>query len=371
MAFGKRNEVKIDPLRYNICILGEAKIGKTSTVKEFVEKLGGEDSYIFLEMAGEAGADAIDGIVYEDVDNFEYLTEIIEDIEDNKTTEYPNLRVVVIDTYDGLIKITEQEAIRLWNKAHPDKKADTIDVSWNGFQKGQSRVFDMMFDIITRLRKVGVATIVIGHVKTRDQLDVASNTSFSTLTSDVEKIYFNLLKKKMHFLGLAYYDRTIITEKTGRKNAVTKKDITVNKIVEESRKIKWRDDNYALDSGCRFAEIEPEIPLDADAMIKSITDAIIAEASKNKKSIDQLRKEQDAERAKREVEIAKEEVERASKKELDAIITQIKEYFVQKKDAKELESLKPIARVAKELGYDSPIAVDNIEDAKKILEMCV
>ena len=69
------------------------------------------------------------------------------------------------------------------------------------------------------------------------------------VTSDVEKVYFNLLKKKMHFLGLAYYDRTIITEKTSKKNVVTKKDITVNKISEQTRKIKFRDDNMALDSG--------------------------------------------------------------------------------------------------------------------------
>ena len=26
--FGKKNEVKIDPLKYNICLLGEPKIGK-------------------------------------------------------------------------------------------------------------------------------------------------------------------------------------------------------------------------------------------------------------------------------------------------------------------------------------------------------
>ena len=35
------------------------------------------------------------------------------------------------DTYDGWIKLAEQEAIRLWNKDHMDKKADTIDGAWN------------------------------------------------------------------------------------------------------------------------------------------------------------------------------------------------------------------------------------------------
>ena len=67
--FGKANVIKIDPLAYNICLLGEPKIGKTTVIKEFLEKLVGEDGYMFLEMAGEAGADAINGIVYEDVDD--------------------------------------------------------------------------------------------------------------------------------------------------------------------------------------------------------------------------------------------------------------------------------------------------------------
>ena len=62
MAFGKRNEIKIDPLKYNIALLGESGIGKTTIIKEMCEELGGDDSYIFLEMAGEAGADAIQGI---------------------------------------------------------------------------------------------------------------------------------------------------------------------------------------------------------------------------------------------------------------------------------------------------------------------
>ena len=72
----------------------------------------------------------------------------------------------------------------------------------------------------------------------------------------------------MHFLGLAYYDRTIITEKTGKKNIVTKKDETVNKVTGESRKIKFRDDNMALDSGSRFADIVEQVDFDVDEFLK-------------------------------------------------------------------------------------------------------
>ena len=62
--FGRKNEIKIDPLAYNMCLIGSSGIGKTSVIKEYCEKLAGEDGYLFLEIGKEDGHDAIDGIVY-------------------------------------------------------------------------------------------------------------------------------------------------------------------------------------------------------------------------------------------------------------------------------------------------------------------
>lgn len=365
--FGKKNEVKLDPLAYNICLLGEPKIGKTTTIKEVCEKLAGEDGYIFLEMNGEAGADAIQGIVYEDCDTWDDVDEIVEDIIDNKTTDYKDLKVIVIDTYDGWIKLAEAEAIRKWNVDHPDKRADSIDAAWNGFQKGQAKAFEYMFDIIVRLRKVGVAVIIIGHVKNRELTDIATGTTYQTLTSDVEKVYFNLLKKKMHFLGLAYYDRTIITEKTGKKNVVTKKDITINRISDQSRKIKFRDDNMALDSGSRFADIIEEIPMTSDEFITAIINAIEAEQSKSGKTLEQTKSEQEAAEAERLKEIAKAEKSKKESKKLDDVVSQITDYI--KANKSDMDKIKPIIAMTKELGYENPTMITDIDDAKKVLAL--
>lgn len=365
--YGKKNEIKIDPLKYNICLLGEPKIGKTTIIKEMCEKLAGEDGYIFLEMAGEAGADAIEGIVYEDCDEWFDVEDIVEDIEENKVSDYESLKAIIVDTYDGWIKLAQDEAIRLWNKDHPDKRADSIDASWNGFQKGQQKAFDLMFDIICRLRKVGVATIIIGHVKNRELTDIATGTTYQTLTSDVEKVYFNLLKKKMHFLALAYYDRTIITEKTGKKNIVTKKEETINKITKESRKIKFRDDNMALDSGSRFATICDECEFDADALIKAITDAIKAEASKSTKSIDQLKAEQKAAEEKRMKEIAEAEERNKAAKEVKEVVDKILDYI--KDNKSDLNKVKPILAKCKEYGVKSPAELTDLEEALEVAKL--
>ncbi len=368
MAFGKRNEIKIDPLKYNIALLGESGIGKTTIIKEMCEELGGEDSYIFLEMAGEAGADAIQGIVYEDVDDWDMVEEIVSDIESNKTTEYKSLKAIVVDTYDGWINLAQNEAIRLWNKAHPDKRADSIDASWNGFQKGQQKAFDLMFDIIKRLRAVGVATIIIGHVKNREITDVASGVTYQQLTSDVEKIYFNLLKKKMHFVGLAYFDRTIVTEKTGKKNIVTKKEETVNKISEETRKIRFRDPAMAVDSKSRFADIIAEIDFNVDDFIQAMKDAIKKEASKGNKSIEELEAEQKAEAKAEEKRIAEAEKAARIEKELNEIKGKIVNFFVENKT--EIDVIKPVLDVLKSNGLNNPNDIDDISFAKEVLKAC-
>ncbi|WRK54659.1 hypothetical protein SD457_06950 [Coprobacillaceae bacterium CR2/5/TPMF4] len=90
-------------------------------------------------------------------------------------------------------------------------------------------------------------------------------------------------------MGLAYYDRQIIKEKSGKKDNKGK-EILVGKVKDEVRKIKFRDDTYVADSKSRFADIVPEIDFDTDEFIKALTDAIKAEQSKSGKSFNETKK---------------------------------------------------------------------------------
>ena len=382
MAFGKKNSVKLDPLAYNICLLGESKVGKTTLIKEVCEKLAGDNGYLFLECGSERGADAIQGINYincpewnmdyDELTNSAGLADVCEDIIDNKTSEYPNLRAVIFDTYDHLIDIAEAESIRLWNKecrdsGHTEKCVKSINQAWSGYGRGEKKAIEIMFDTMAQLRNVGVASIIIGHVKTKEVSDVVSGESYQILTSDQQQNYFNALKKNLHFLGLAYIDRDVVKEKTGRKNAVTKKEETVNKISSESRKIKFRDDNYAVDSGSRFANIIPEIDMSADAFIQALTDAIKAEQAKSGVSLADAKKQQAKQDKELEKRVAKHEEEAKSKAELDEVIGQIVEFFTENKS--DIAKIKPILAACKESGFNTPKDIDNIDDAKKILAL--
>ena len=375
--FGQKNQVNLDPLAYNICLLGESKVGKTTLIREVCEKLAGDDGYMFLECGQERGADAIEGINhincpewwmdYDELTNSAGFGDVCDDIIDNKTTDYADLKVVIIDTYDQLITLAEDESKRLWNKENPDKRTNSINAAWGGFGKGEKKAIELMFDKIAELRNVGVSTIIIGHIKTKDISDPVSGETYQILTSDQQQNYFNALKKNLHFLGLAYIDRQIVKEKTGKKNIVTNKEEVVNKVKGESRKIKFRDDNFCVDSGSRFAEIIDEIDLDADQFITALTDAIKAEQAKSGKTLEQSKAEQEKEEAKRLKEIAKAEQNKRESKKLEDVISKITDFI--KMNKSDMDVIKPIIAKAKELGYDNPTMITDIKDAEKVLEL--
>ena len=342
----------------------------TTIVKEMCEKLVKEDGYLFLEIGQERGADAISGINYintpewnmdyDDLTNSAGFFDVCEDIIENKVSEYPNLQVVIWDTYDQLITIAEDKVISMWNKecrtsGHPEKCTDSINAAYGGFGKGEKRAIKLIKDMKASLKAVGVETIIIGHVKNKAVTDVVTGETYDVLTSDQQQNYFNAIKKDLHFLALAYVDREIVKESTGRKNAVTKKDEMVNKVKSESRKISFRDNSYSIDCGSRFADIVPECEMNADAFIKAMTDAILAEQAKDGKPLEEAKKEQakiEEQMTKRVVEAEKEAKEK--KTEVDEeenanLIEVIKANFIDLNKTQQAEVLS----VIKEAGYNT------------------
>lgn len=379
--FGKKNHVKTNPLAYNICLLGESKIGKTTLMKQVCEKLVGETGYLFLELGRERGADAIEGINYincpewsmdyDELTNSAGFIDVVDDIIANKTKDYAELQVIVLDTYDYLIQLAEAEAIRQWNKEcrannQPDKVAKSINSAWGGFGRGEKMAMELMFDAIARLRSVGVSAIVIGHVKTKDVSDVVTGENYQVITSDQQQNYFNALKKNLHFLGLAYIDRTIVKEK-GKKNIVTGKAKEVGKVSEEIRRIKFRDDNYAVDSGSRFAEIVPEIEMNADDFIRALTDAIEAERSKSGRTVEETKKEEAAIADAEAARILASEESKKQEAELNNTVAQIIQFFTDNKS--NVNAVKPVLAACKERGYANPKEITSLDDAKAILAL--
>lgn len=383
MAFGKRNEVNLDILSYNIMLLGESGAGKTSLINNVVTKYTGDpESVLFLEIGQERGADAISGINYincpewdmdyDEFDNAAGFADVCEDIIENRVSDYPKLRAVVWDTLDQLINCAENKVIDMWNRecrtsGHPEKCAKTINGCYSGFGRGEKKAIELMLDTMARLRQVGVATIIIGHVKQKQVEDTFSGQSYQILTSDQQQNYFNAIKKNLHFLGLLYVDRELAAEKTGKKVFGTNKDETVNHVVGETRRIRFRDDGAVVDCKSRFANIVPEIDCDADQFINAITDAIKAEQSKSGVSLDDAKKKQDKQKNELEKRVAEQEEKAKAQANIDKVVAQIVDFFTENKS--DMSKIKPVLVACKELGYSNPKEISSIEDANKILAL--
>jgi len=288
MAYGKRNVIKINPFDYNIGLLGEGGIGKTTLIKEMCEMYLPEDGYLFAECGKEEGADALSNINYINCpdysSDYDELTNsvgfdlLIEDILENKETEYPNLKVLVVDTYDELRKVLIPVIIKKHNKLHPDKKAVSIKSTFGGYMAGDDMVDDLLLEKLWSLKKVGVHFILIGHTRLHERTDNDTGETYVQLSSNVTDRSFNIIKTKLHFLGVAHIDRTIVRENKGEKKSK-------GKVTSEVRKITFRDDNYSLDSKSRFAEITYDCDFTPEAFYNAMLDAIKKEAEKGKGGI--------------------------------------------------------------------------------------
>jgi len=372
--YGKKNQVKVDPLAYNTGLIGESGVGKTTLIYEVCEKLVGDEGYIFLECGKEDGEEAIQDIVAEKVPDWDTFEEITDDIMDNKTTDYPNLKVVVADTFDQLVEIAKEEVILMHNRENPDKPIKSIKQAFGGFMSGEDMAVDMVLDRLWELKKVGVRFIAIGHTKKKDVEDVVTGQTYSILTTDMSNRDFNKLKNKLHFLGVASIDREIVQQKTGKKNIVTKKEETKGVVKSETRKITFRDDNYSIDSKSRFADIVESVPLSSDEFIKALTDAIKVEQSKSGKTFEQSQKEQEKDEAEKLKEIKKVEQEKHEKKEKEKLneeLTEMRNPIVEfiKDNKSDMKKIKPVLDLSKELGFANPTLIDNAEDIKKVLEL--
>lgn len=346
--FGEKREICIDPLAYNIGLIGESGIGKSTVIKEVCEKLVGDDGYIALDIGKEDGHDAINGIVSAKIPDWATFKEFCDDVIENKLTDYKDLRVIVLDTFDQLLEITEPEVIRMHNRANPDKpKITSIKAAFGGFMAGEDKAIQLVLDKLWELKAVGVSFIAIGHTKKKDVDDPITGESYSILTTNMSQRYFNALKTKLHFLGVAYIDREIVKQKTGKKNIVTKEEEVKGRVLSESRRISFRDDNYSVDSKSRFADIVDEIPLDADAFIKALKDAILAEHSKGSKSVEQSEKELKEARKQKEKELAEKQKADAVNKideERNAELLQIIQNKFPDADAATKKSVKEIMK---------------------------
>ena len=281
--FGKKMVVKKGMENFMIGVMAPSGFGKSSLMYQVCDKKFGEEGYIILDIGSERGMAAIDGVITERVPTWKNLKKVVDDIVKNKDSDYPHLKVIVLDTLDATFEIAEQATVEAYNREHmgePNfKSAASINSVEGGFGRGLDRVIDTVKKEINRLNNVGVGVWWTSHVKERDQTDLFTGASYTQLTASMSMKYFNSIKDISHIISFGYYDRSIQTIEVGEVNPVTKKKKTRKDVSSETRKLKFRDDSLVADAKSRFANIVDEINLDADEFIEAVEDAIQSASS--------------------------------------------------------------------------------------------
>lgn len=282
--FGKRVSISDDFSDYIIGIAAPSGFGKTTLMYNVCEKKFGSDGYIVLDMGAEEGTKALQGVVAERVSDWKKFKDIVSDIKENKNTDYADLKVVILDTLDAAFDLAEMYTIKVYNAENATdpnfKKCTSINSAYGGYGKGLDKVIENVKKEIATLKSVGVGVWWCAHTKIRESTDAYTGETYTSLTASMMMKYFNAIKDSTHIIGIGYYDRDIEKKEVGETNPVTKKKKERNALVDESRKIKFRDDSLVADAKSRFAGIVNEIVLDTDEFIDAIQNAINVEKDK-------------------------------------------------------------------------------------------
>lgn len=249
----KTNEVKVDLANYRHYWRGVKKIGKTTLFKDFILKLYGDLNYgLLLEMGNEEGQKALDGVVYDIVPDWSTLSEIVDDLIENK--EDNSFKFIAFDTVDELVKIGQKEIIRQdWLKT---REKHEFNACFGGFGAQREKLTTLIDDIMTRLSRAGYGLVWIGHTKYKT-INEKNGDSYEQLTSNLNTDYDGIFANKADIVMMINAER----------------EIENGKVVDTQRYMWFRGDGF-VDAGGRFTNIEQKVEFSVDNYVRVVTEAI-------------------------------------------------------------------------------------------------
>ncbi len=278
--YGKKNEVKIDIANYSYLLNGVAGIGKTTLAVELGQKLYGDEGLFLITIGEEPTADHIGGAFGDVAKDWSALEDLVNYLIKEKK-EFPETRMIGLDTVDELFRVAEDQVIKEFNASVSDisKRVKSIKQAYGGYQAGENKVVDKVVTTVFKLREAGYGLFFIGHTKQKNKKDILTDIEYEQLTSNLDNKYYNAIKDKVNVVACAYVERKINDIETVR-DAFAKKDKQVGKLTEEKRVISFRDEEYAIDVKSHFEYIEPKIEFSTDNFIEAITEAIKKQSEK-------------------------------------------------------------------------------------------
>lgn len=158
-----------------------------------------------------------------------------------------------------------------------------------------------MRDEIARLKQ-SYGLFCIGHTKLRDVTEKGSTEAYQQLTTSLSFDFDSVFADKADIIATISVDKDIIDVQEVKQG----KDSTklVGTIGGVTRWIHFRDDNFNVDCGVRFGEIDDKVELSAENYINAIEQAIKSASGKSEKEIKSKRDIETKERVEKAKEIA-------------------------------------------------------------------
>lgn len=258
---------------YSYMLNGIAGIGKTTTGVDIGQMLFGIEGVLLLTVGEEPKPEHMGNIFGDVAPTWEDFESMIKTIIKYKKEDYPNLKMMVIDSSNEVFRLAEDYVVRLNNNENPTKKVKSVKSAFGGFQAGENMVVDLVIKTIFPLKAAGVCPFIIGHTKKKNVKDQQSDIEFEVTTSDLDAKYYNAIKDRVSVVGCAYMEREMNNIETV-KDAFTKKNKQVGRIKSERRVLSFRDEEFAIDNKSHLKFIEPKVDFTATGFVNAIQNAI-------------------------------------------------------------------------------------------------
>ena len=343
----KRNKVKVDLTSYSHYILmGEAKIGKTTTVYELAKQEYSLDEMLLISCGNEQGYKALPDIQYEEVLKFSKkedsegnrgFVQVVDDLV--KNYKELGIKMVVIDTLDTLFDIGIEQVMEE-SRRQTGKPSKSLNDCFGGYSRGRDRLLELVMNEIHKLDRLPVALFILGHTKYKGKKDTLTNDEYEQLTTNLRFDFYSPISNSAQMIVNLATERVI-----------------EDGVQVDAKRYMYFTSNGLVDCGSRFEDLPEKLELSAENFMKAFRIGVENSLKKSdiKHDVEELRKEEKKEQE-LEAKQVQQEVEQQEKEEEKVSLDELKSQL--KGKLKTTENKNIVKDYMKEKGVKSVASLD-------------
>lgn len=344
----KRNKVKVDLTSYSHYILmGEAKIGKTTTVYELAKQEYSLDEMLLISCGNEQGYKALPDIQYEEVLKFNKkedsegnrgFVQVVDDLV--KNYKELGIKMVVIDTLDTLFDIGIEHVMEE-SRRQTGKPSKSLNDCFGGYSRGRDRLLELVMNEIHKLDRLPVALFILGHTKYKGKKDTLTNDEYEQLTTNLRFDFYSPISNSAQMVVNLATERVI-----------------EDGVQVDAKRYMYFTSNGLIDCGSRFEGLPEKLELSAENFMKAFKMGVENSLKKSevKHNVEELRKEEKKEQE-LEVKQVQQEVEQQEKEEEKVSLDELKSQLKDK--LKDTNAKNIVKEFMKEKGVKSVASLDS------------